>query len=128
MNDPLVMSQSNLLPGLSAFSAPTTSAVSHNPEAISENADATAFVPELHKLSIRCETFGRIPSISDKIVELYWSVAQLEKRTASILSELLFFRISVADSLASSNSGMPEFLANFEVDHWEIATLRNLEG
>src|SRR5919109_764231 len=52
MNDPRVMSHNSLLPGLSAFSAPITSAVSHNPDAIIENADATAFVPELHRLSI----------------------------------------------------------------------------
>src|SRR5215203_2232316 len=84
MNDPLVTSHKSLLPGLSAFSAPITSAVSHKPDAIIAKAEATALVPELQRLSMRCEILGFIPSISDSIAELYWSVAHVENKTASI--------------------------------------------
>src|ERR671915_1121062 len=57
--DPLVTSHNSLLPGLSTFSAPTTSTVLHKPDAIIAKAEITAFVPELQRLSIRYEIFGR---------------------------------------------------------------------
>jgi hypothetical protein len=124
------MSHNSLLPGLSAFSAPTTSAESHNPDAMSENAEATAFVPELHRLSILWDTFGFMPSISETMVELYCSVAQLENINASMsfLDTLLSFRISMQGWQASSNSDRFESFSNFEVAHEEIATLRTLKG
>ena len=68
-----------------------------------------------------------MPSISDIIAELYWSVAQLESRTASISLEW-FFKISADGSHASSSSGILVSLANFEVAQEEIATLRTLKG
>jgi hypothetical protein len=103
--------------------------VSHSSDEIIENAEATAFVPELQRLSILWETFGCMPSISDIIAELYWSVAQLENKTASIsFPEMPFFRISEQGSHASSSSGIFESLANFEVAHEEIATLRTSKG
>jgi hypothetical protein len=99
------------------------------PDAIIENAEAMAFVPELQRLSILWETFGRMPSISDIIVELYWSVAQLENKTASIsFLEMPFFKIFAHGSHASSSRGTLESFANFEVAHEEIATLRTSKG
>src|SRR5688572_16095056 len=114
MKDPLVTSQSSLLPVLSAFSAPTTNATSHNPEAIREYAVATALVPELQRLSILCDTFGLIPSISETMVELYCSVVQLDSRVASIslLSTLPSFRILAQGLEASSKMLCPESLRN----------------
>jgi hypothetical protein len=130
MNDPLVTSHKSLLPGLSAFSAPITSAVSHKPDAIIAKAEATALVPELQRLSMRCEILGFIPSISDSIAELYWSVAHVENKTASIsLAEIPLSLISCTEgSQASSNKDVFEPFVNVEVAHEEIATLRILEG
>jgi hypothetical protein len=53
INDPRVTSHKSLLPGLSTFSAPTTSTELHKPDAIIAKAEITAFVPELQRLSIR---------------------------------------------------------------------------
>jgi hypothetical protein len=119
-----------LLPGLSNFSAPTTSTELHRPAAIIAKAEATAFVPELQRLSIRYEIFGRIPSISDIMEELYWSLAQLENKTASIsFEEMPLSLISCTEgSQASSNRDIFEPLVNVEVAHEETATLRILEG
>jgi len=118
------------LPGLSDISAPITSAELHKPEAINANAEETAFVPELQRLSMRKETLGRIPSISEMIVELYWSDAQLEKKRASIsFEEMLFSLIScMAGSQANSNKDIADSLVKADVAHEEIATLRILEG
>src|SRR5918995_1750890 len=71
IKDPRLTSHTSLLPGLSAFSAPTTSTVLHKPDAIIAKAEATALVPELQRLSTRYEILGYIPSISDIIAELY---------------------------------------------------------
>jgi hypothetical protein len=130
MNDPLVTSHNSLLPGLSVFSAPITSAVSHKPDAIIAKAEDTALVPELQRLSMRCEILGFIPSISDSIAELYWSVAHVENKTASIsLTEIPFFLISCTEgSQASSNKDIFDPFVNVEVAHEQIATLRTLKG
>src|SRR5215208_6110426 len=126
MNDPLVTSNNNLLPGLSAFSAPMTSAVSHKPDALIGKAETTTLVPALQRLSMRCEILGFIPSISDSIAELYWSVAHVENNTASIsLAEMPYSLISCTEgSQASSNKEVLEPFVNVEVAHEEIATLR----
>jgi hypothetical protein len=130
IKDPRVTSHKSLLPGLSTFSAPTTSTVSHRPDPIIAKAEATALVPELHRLSIRYEILGYIPSISDIIEELYWSVAQLENKTASIsFVEMPLSLISCTQgSQASSNKDIFDPLVNVEVAHEESATLRILEG
>jgi hypothetical protein len=130
MKDPLVTSHNNLLPGLSAFSAPTTSTVLHKPDAIIAKAEATAFVPELHRLSTRYEILGCIPSISDIIAELYWSVAQLENKTASISFVVIPLCLNncMEGSQASSNKDIFEPLVNVDVAHEHTATLRILEG
>jgi hypothetical protein len=119
-----------LLPGLSTFSAPTTNTELQRPAAIIAKAEATAFVPELQRLSIRYEIFGRIPSISDIMEELYWSVAQLENKTASIsLEEIPLSLISRTEgSQASSNRDIFESLVNAELAHEDTATLRILEA
>src|ERR687895_769944 len=126
INDPRVTSHKSLLPGLSAFSAPTTSAVSHKPDAIIAKAEATALVPELQRLSMRYEILGCIPSISDIIAELYWSVAQLENKTASIsFAEMPHCLNSCMDgSQASSNKEFFEPFEKVEVAHEATATLR----
>jgi hypothetical protein len=87
-------------------------------------------VPELQRLSMRCEILGFIPSISDSIAELYWSVAHVENKTASIsLAEIPLSLISCTEgSQASSNKDVFEPFVNVEVAHEEIATLRILEG
>jgi hypothetical protein len=130
INDPRVTSHNSLLPGLSTFSAPTTSTELHKPDAISAKAEATALVPELQRLSILYEILGRIPSISDIMEELYWSVAQLENNTASIsFAQMPLSLISCTEgSQASSNKDIFEPLVNVEVAHEETATLRILEG
>src|SRR6185503_10477725 len=114
INDPRVMSHSNLLPVLSAFSAPTTNASSHISDAIREYAFATAFVPELHRLSTRCETLGLSPNISEIIVELYCSVVQLDSKTASrsCLSKSVLCNILAQASQPSSNTFSLESLTN----------------
>jgi hypothetical protein len=102
----------------------------HKPEAINANAEATALVPELHRLSMRKETLGRIPSISEIIVELYWSDAQLEKKRASIsFGEMLLSLINrEAGSQANSNKDIADALVKAEVAHEDIATLLILES
>jgi hypothetical protein len=104
--------------------------VLHKPDAINAKAEATALVPELQRLSMRCEILGCIPSISDIIAELYWSVAQLENKTASIsFAEMPLSLISCTEgSQASSNKDIFEPLVNVEVAHEDTATLRILEG
>jgi hypothetical protein len=104
--------------------------VLHKPDAIIAKAEATALVPELQRLSMRCEILGCIPSISDIIAELYWSVAQLENKTASIsFAEMPLSLISCTEgSQASSNKDIFEPLVNVEVAHEDTATLRILEG
>jgi hypothetical protein len=79
---------------------------------------------------MRCEILGFIPSISDNIAELYWSVAHVENKTASIsLAEIRFSLISCTEgSQARSNKDVFEPFVNVEVAHEEIATLRILEG
>jgi hypothetical protein len=127
LNEPLVTSHTSLLPSLRAFSAPTTSAESHSPEAMSEYAVEIAFVPELHRLSILCDTLGFTPSISAIMVELYCSVAQVENNSAST-SLPFFFKISMQGSHAMSNIVFSDALVNLEVAAEEIATLRTLKG
>jgi hypothetical protein len=102
----------------------------HKPEAINAYADATAFVPELHRLSMRKETLGRIPNISEIMVELYWSDAQLEKKRASIsFGEIPLSLIKrKAGSQANSNRDIADPFVKAEVAHEEIATLRILES
>src|SRR5215207_1429734 len=127
---PRVTSHNSLLPGLSTFSAPTTSTVLHKPDAINAKAEATVLVPELQRLSMRCEILGCIPSISDIIAELYWSVAHVENKTASIsFAEMPLSLISCTEgSQASSNKDIFEPLVNVEVAHADTATLCILEG
>jgi hypothetical protein len=130
IKDPLVTSHNSLLPGLSTFSEPTTSTVSHKPDAIIAKAEATALVPELHRLSIRYEILGCMPSISDIIADVYWSVAQLENSTASIcFAEMPLSLINcMQGSQAKSNKDIFDPLLNFEDAHEDTATLRILES
>jgi hypothetical protein len=76
---------------------------------------------------MRCDTFGFNPSISDTIVELYWSVAHVDSMTASI-SLPKSLTISTQGSQATSKIGLSDALANLEVAAEAIATLRNLKG
>jgi hypothetical protein len=68
-----------------------------------------------------------MPSISEIMAAPYWSVAQLENRTASIFFPK-DFRISEQGSHAKSKSGILASFTNREVAHEEIATLRILKG
>jgi hypothetical protein len=68
-----------------------------------------------------------MPSISEIMAALYWSVVQLEKRTASIFFPE-DFRISAHGPHAKSRIGILESFTNCEVAHEEIATLRILKG
>jgi hypothetical protein len=130
IKDPLVTSHNSLLPGLSTFSEPTTSTVLHKLELIIAKAEATALVPELQRLSMRYEILGCIPSISDIMADAYWSVAQLENKTASIsFAEMPLALISCAQgSQASSNKDIFDPLVNLEDAHEDTATLRILES
>jgi hypothetical protein len=71
-----------------------------------------------------------MPSISDIIAELYWSVAQLENKTASIsFADMpLCLNNCMEGSQASSNKDSFEPLVNVDVAHEHTATLRILEG
>jgi hypothetical protein len=128
LKEPRVTSETSRFPSLCAFSAPTTSAESHRPDAMREYAVAIAFVPELQRLSTLCDILGFIPSISEIIVEPYCSVAHVEKSTASTPLSPWLFKTSMQGSQAMSKIDLSVAFVNFEVAATEIATLRTLKG
>ena len=67
-------------------SPPVTKITSANPDAIYENAEMTAFVPELQRCSIVCEIFGFIPVSSERIALRYLELSLVDTNTPSIRS------------------------------------------
>jgi hypothetical protein len=108
---------------LFSLSVPITSAQSQSPAAISEYAEIIADAPELQRLSMRREFLGFKPNISDTMLEVYWSVEQVESITDSISlrSRFVFLKIFQQGSQASSKIG-ESFLVNLVVSEATMAT------